>query len=120
MEARLIKLNLDADLEKEFTADEFAIAHARIECHYFTNNCFLEPGQLLAGIERIQNIPAVIVNGRYDMVCPPKYAWQLHKAWPKAKIVIAPAAGHSGREIPNQQALIEAVDNFASSFVGSK
>ncbi len=112
-EARLLKLNLDPDLEKEFIADEFAIAHARIECHYFTNNCFLKPGQLIAGVERIKHIPAVIVNGRYDMICPPKYAWKLYKAWPKAKIVISPAAGHSGRDVPNQQALIEATDSFA-------
>lgn len=112
-EARLLKLNLDPDLEKEFIADEFAIAHARIECHYFTNNCFLKPGQLIAGVERIKHIPAVIVNGRYDMICPPKYAWKLYKACPKAKIVISPAAGHSGRDVPNQQALIEATDSFA-------
>ncbi len=112
-EARLLKLNIDPEIEKEFVVDEFAIAHARIECHYFMNNCFLKPGQLLAGVEKIKEIPAVIVNGRYDMMCPPKYAWQLHKAWPKSKLIIAPAAGHSGREIPNQQALIEATDKFA-------
>jgi len=112
-ESRMLKLNVDPALEEEFTIDEFAIAHARIECHYFTNDCFLKPGQLIAGVERIKDIPAVIVNGRYDMICPPKYAWKLHKAWPKSKIIIAPAAAHSGRDVPNQLALLAALDNFA-------
>lgn len=111
-EARLIKLIPDPEIEEEFAVDDFAIAHARIECHYFSNECFLKPGQLLDGMEKIKHIPAVIVNGRYDMVCPPKYAWQLYKKWPKAKIIINPAAGHSGRDPQNMQALIEAVDNF--------
>ncbi len=118
-EARMLKLNIDPALESEFTADEFAIAHARIECHYFTNDCFLRSGQLLDGVERIKNIPAVIVNGRYDMICPPKYAWQLYRAWPKAKIILSPGAGHSGRDVPNQLALIEATDKFAGCEIKS-
>ena len=111
-EARMLKLDIDPALESEFAADEFAIAHAKIECHYFTQNCFLEPGQLLKNIEKIKHIPAIIVNGRYDMICPPKYAWKLHRAWPKSKLVIAPAAGHSGRDRNNQLSLIEALDSF--------
>jgi proline iminopeptidase len=114
-EARALKLDLDPNLESEFTADEFAIAHARIECHYFTNDCFLKPNQLLDGVEKIKHIPAVIVNGRYDMICPPKHAWQVHKRWPKSKLVL-PTAGHSGRDTNNQLALIEIVDSFADVF----
>ncbi len=114
-EARMLKLNIDLALEAEFVADDFAIAHARVECHYFMNDCFLQPGQLLNGVDKIKHIPGVIVNGRYDIVCPPKAAWQLHERWSGSKLVITQAAGHSGRDLPNQLVLIEATDQFASS-----
>ncbi len=112
-EARMLKLLIDPALEMEFTADDFAIAHARAECHYFVNDCFLKPDQLLKNIERIKHIRAVIVNGRYDMVCPPQAAWKLHSVWPNSKLILSPAAGHSGRDLQNQLALIAATDQFA-------
>ncbi len=112
-EAKLLTLNIDEALISEFSADEFAIAIARLECHYFINECFLKPGQLLSNIDRIKHIPAIIVHGRYDMVCPVENAWKLHCAWPGSQLNIIPAAGHSGKEIANQQALLKAIDHFS-------
>jgi proline iminopeptidase len=93
--------------------DEFALAFARIECHYFVNGGFLEHDDpLLRNVERIRNIPAVIVQGRYDVVCPLRSAWDLHRAWPEADLRISPDAGHSAFEPGNVHSLIEATDRF--------
>ncbi|SDM09237.1 proline iminopeptidase [Modicisalibacter muralis] len=93
--------------------DEFALAFARIECHYFVHGGFLEhDDQLLRNVERIRNIPAVIVQGRYDVVCPLRSAWDLHRAWPQADLQIIPDAGHSAFEPGITHALIEATDRF--------
>ena len=84
-EAATSKLFPSQDLLKQFGEDQFAEAFARIECHYFSNGGFFEhPDQLLRNIDRIRQIPAVIVQGRYDVVCPMKSAWDLHQAWPEA------------------------------------
>lgn len=94
--------------------DEFADAFARIECHYFVHGGFFEhDDQLLRNIERIRHIPAVIVQGRYDVVCPLRSAWDLHRAWPEADLRIVPDAGHSAFEPGNLHELIEATDRFA-------
>ena len=114
-ESRLLRLNLDLEFDYTLEADEFTLAHVRMESHYSINNYFFQPGQLLSGVEVIKNIPAVIVNGRYDMMCPPKYAWQLHKAWPKSKLIITPASGHSRRDNNTQEALLGAINSFANS-----
>ncbi|MFK8052322.1 MAG: prolyl aminopeptidase [Woeseiaceae bacterium] len=90
-----------------------ALAMARIECHYFMNDGFMEPGQLIANIGRVRQIPAVIVQGRYDVVCPMISAWELHEAWPEADLQIIPDAGHSAFESGNASALVEATDRFA-------
>lgn len=71
---------------------------ARIESHYFLNACFLKPDQILDNMEKIRQIPGIIVHGRYDMVCPFENAWQLHKSWPGSELDIIPAAGHSSSE----------------------
>ena len=95
-------------------ADAFALAFARIECHYFVNGGFFEvEDQLLRDAPRIAGIPGVIVHGRYDVVCPIANAWELHKAWPKAKLEITPASGHSAFEAENVDALVRATDAFA-------
>jgi proline iminopeptidase len=113
-EGRLTTLNPSQEfLSSLNNDDQFAMAHSQLECHYFVNNCFIKPGQLLAGVKRIKNIPAIIINGRYDMVCPLANAWKLHKAWPKSQLVIVPAAGHSSREIGMEQAIVKATDQFA-------
>lgn len=93
--------------------DNFATAFARIECHYFVNKGFLETeDQLLRDVPKIRDIPAVIVQGRYDVVCPATSAWDLHRAWPEARIEIVPDAGHSAYEPGIVHALVEATDGF--------
>lgn len=96
------------------SGDEFAAAFARVECHYFVNGAFLETeGQLLSQIERIRHIPAVIVQGRYDSVCPMASAWDLHRAWPEAEFRVVPDAGHSAFEPGILDELVRATDRFA-------
>ncbi|HZW59185.1 MAG TPA: prolyl aminopeptidase [Woeseiaceae bacterium] len=102
-----------ADVVEMFGADRMALAVARIECHYFVNGCFLEEGQLLAGIERVRRIPAVIVHGRYDVLCLAQNAWELSRAWPEARLRIVPDAGHSAFEPGNIHELVTATDTFA-------
>jgi proline iminopeptidase len=93
--------------------NEFALAFARIECHYFVNGGFLEhDNQLLRNVERIRDIPAIIVQGRYDVVCPMRSAWDLHRAWPEADLKIVQDAGHSAFEPGIMHELLEATDRF--------
>lgn len=114
-EASTSKLIPDTDLMQRFGEGSFADAFARIECHYFVNGGFFErPNQLLENIDAVRNIPAVIVQGRYDVVCPMTSAWELHRAWPEAELVVVADAGHSATELGIASALIEATDRFAS------
>lgn len=104
----------DPKSQSRFADAEFADAFARIECHYFINRGFLEPDdQLLQNCDRIRHLPTVIVQGRYDVVCPMTSAWDLHKALPDAELVVVPDAGHSMMEPGICSALIEASDRFA-------
>jgi proline iminopeptidase len=97
-----------------FSADSFALAFARIECHYFMNGGFFErDDQLIANAGRIRHIPAVIVQGRYDVCTPMKTAWDLHKAWPEAEFVLAPDAGHAASEPGIIDALVRATNAYA-------
>ncbi|OYT72798.1 MAG: prolyl aminopeptidase [Chloracidobacterium sp. CP2_5A] len=106
------KLLPDPDLIKDF--DDRALAIARIECHYFINRIFMESEHyLLEHVRRIRQIPTVIVQGRYDMVCPMMSAWALHKAFPEADLQIIPNAGHSASEPGTMAALVAATDRFA-------
>jgi proline iminopeptidase len=90
-----------------------AIAVARIECHYFINNCFFETDNyLIEHVYSIRHIPSVIVQGRYDIVCPVLNAWDLHRAWPEATLEIVPDAGHSVTEPGITDALVRATDSF--------
>ncbi len=89
------------------------IALARIEAHYFANNAFLSSeDQLLRDVEKIRHLPGVIVQGRYDMVCPAVSAWDLHAAWPSSRLVLVPAAGHSADEPGIVSALVDATEEF--------
>jgi proline iminopeptidase len=98
----------------KFENPDYAAAFARIECHYFINAGFLSADdQLLRDIEHIRHIPAVIVQGRYDVVCPMRSAWDLHRAWPQARLVVVPDAGHSAFEPGIARALRAATDGFA-------
>ena len=98
----------------KFDDPAYASAFARIEAHYFVNRGFLEhDDQLLRDVARIRTIPAVIVQGRYDMVCPLRSAWDLHRAWPEAQLRIVPDAGHSAFEAGIARELVAATDRFA-------
>ncbi len=103
------------DKKIDSSADaQFALAFARIENHYFTNKGFFDDeNQLLNNIDSIRHIPTVIVQGRYDVVCPMQTAWELHKAFPEAEFVIAKNAGHASIEPNIMSALVEATDRFA-------
>lgn len=93
----------------------FAEAFARIECHYFINNGFFEEENfLLKNVDKIRHLPGVIVQGRYDIPCPVVSAWELHKAWPEAELIVVQDAGHSMAEPGIKSALIEATDKFAN------
>ncbi|ABR59573.1 prolyl aminopeptidase [Sinorhizobium medicae] len=96
-----------------FEEDEYALAFARIENHFFVNAGWLEEGQLLRDAHKLRGIPGVIVHGRYDMPCPAKYAWQLHKAWPEAEFHLIEGAGHAYSEPGILDRLIRSTDKFA-------
>jgi proline iminopeptidase len=95
--------------------EEFAVAFARIECHYFVHGAFLQGRDLLSRVGAIQQIPAVIVQGRYDVVCPMRSAWDLHKAWPEADFRVVPDAGHAAFELGTIHELVSATDRFAEN-----
>lgn len=112
-EASTSKLVPDPGLINRFSEDDFAVAFARIECHYFMNRGFFrQDDQLLGNVDRIRQIPGVIVQGRYDVVCPATTAWELHRAWPEARFVMLQEAGHSATEPDIASALVEATDEF--------
>ena len=96
-------------LEKADDLD-FAVAFARIECHYFINGIFVEEGFILKRAKTIEHIPTVIVQGRYDVVCPPRSAWELHNAMPQSRLVMVPDAGHSMGEVSIARELVAATD----------
>ncbi len=109
------RLFVDPDMVRRMATDEFADAFARIECHYFVNKGFFdEDGWLLKNVQRVRHIPGVIVQGRYDCVCPMESAWLLHKAWPEADFSVVPDAGHSVVEPGILRALVRATDRFAN------
>lgn len=96
-----------------FTEPHHALSLARIECHYFMNNAFFKtPNWLLENVDKIRKIPAVIVHGRYDVICPLENAWALHKAWPESKLQIVPDAGHAAFEPGIIDALVRATEEF--------
>lgn len=112
-EGRTSTLLPNPDLIARTAGDAFSLAFARIECHYFVNGAFFtRETQLLDDVRRIRHLPAVIVQGRYDVVCPAQSAWELHRAWPESRLVMVPDAGHSANEPGITSALVEATDAF--------
>ena len=108
------KLMPDSAFTGHYEEDEFALAFARIEVHYFFHQGFFETDdQSLRNAPRIRHIPGVIVQGRYDVVCPMESAWALHRAWPEADLIVTPDSGHSAFDPPNSRALVAATDKFA-------
>ena len=112
-EGETITLMPNEGFSRQFGADDFARAFARIENHYFVHGGWLEEGQLLRDVGRLRAIPAVIVQGRYDIATPAASAWDLHRAWPEAEFRLIEGAGHAYSEPGIQTALLEATDRFA-------
>ncbi|GAA2580583.1 prolyl aminopeptidase [Actinomadura fulvescens] len=112
-EAATIRLVPDAASIEEAGEEESAVAFARIENHYFVNEGFFDGEQLIEGVEKIRHIPAVIVQGRYDVCTPAATAWDLHRAWPEAEFHLVDDAGHAFTEPGITHRLIEATDRFA-------
>jgi proline iminopeptidase len=112
-EGRTATLRPNANVQAYFADPHVALSLARIECHYFVNKSFLEPDQLLRDAHRLKDIPGVIVQGRYDLICPLRSAWELHRAWPRAELDIIPDAGHAAFEPGIRSALVAATDRFA-------
>jgi proline iminopeptidase len=115
-EGSTLRLLPDAKVVADFEEPHKALALARIECHYFVHNTFLDADDwLLDHVGAIRRIPGVIVQGRYDVVCPTMSAWDLHRAWPEADLIIVPDAGHHALEPGTVDALIAAADRFRAA-----
>ncbi|HEY8912807.1 prolyl aminopeptidase [Lacisediminihabitans sp.] len=112
-EASTITLLRRPEVIEIFAEPRYAIAFARIENHYFVNKGWFAEGQLIRDAGVLRDIPAVIVQGRYDICTPPVTAWDLHRAWPEAEFVMVPDAGHAFDEPGILSALVEATDRFA-------
>lgn len=112
-EASTSKLIQDENFIKEYEEPEKALPFARIECHYFMNNAFFNSDNyLLENVDKMKHLPCVIVQGRYDIVCPVKSAWDLHKSWTNSQLHIIPDAGHSVSEPGIRHQLIQATEDF--------
>jgi proline iminopeptidase len=117
-EGATLSLIQDPDRVRMFASDRYALAFARIECHYFVNRGFFDrDDQILAHLHRIRNIPAVIVHGRYDVVTPLKNAWDLKAGWPEADLRIVADAGHAMTEVGIVEELVAAAARLADSAV---
>jgi len=112
-EAEVVTLLPNPQLVAASTGDAYAVSIARIENHYMRHLGWLEEGQLLRDVGRIRHLPAVIVQGRYDICTPPQWAWDLHRAWPEADLRIVPDAGHSFAEPGILDGLVRATDELA-------
>ena len=112
-EGSTVNLSYSPEMADSFSKPKFALAFALIENHYFINKGFLShEQQLIEGIDSIRNIPATIIQGRYDVCTPVETAWELHKSWPEAKFIITPFSGHSAFEKEITHELILATDRY--------
>jgi proline iminopeptidase len=111
-EGRTIHLLPDPAVEAQFGGEAVALGVGRLEAHYFSHAGFLGEDQLIRQVDRIRHLPAVIIQGRYDVICPPLSAWRLHQAWPEASFHIIPDAGHGAFEPGIARALVRATEQF--------
>jgi len=116
-EGRTATLRPNPAFVTRFSETQRALAVARIECHYFMHNAFLEDNQLLKNMSKIAHIPGIIVHGRYDLICPLENAWELHQAWPASELQIIREAGHSAAEPGITDALIRATRQMAQQLL---
>ncbi|PIA73623.1 prolyl aminopeptidase [Ectopseudomonas toyotomiensis] len=112
-EGRTATLRPNTQVVERFSEAHRALSIARIECHYFVNDAFLESNQLLRDMPKIAHLPGIIVHGRYDAICPLDNAWALHQAWPNSELQIIRDAGHSAAEPGITDALIRAAEQMA-------
>ncbi|MCP3675093.1 MAG: prolyl aminopeptidase [Gammaproteobacteria bacterium] len=112
-EARMATLHTSHKVIEQSSEPHFALSLACIEAHYFVNKCFISENQVLENIDKINNIPGIIVHGRYDIICPLENAWSLHHAWPVSELHIVRDAGHSAGEAGNIDALVRATRTMA-------
>ena len=112
-EGSIATLNPRPHLGNDFSDGHFALALARIECHYFVNQCFFEPNQLLKNMHKISHLPGIIVHGRYDMICPAEQAFEVHALWQACQLHIVRDAGHAQQEPGIVDNLIKATREFA-------
>jgi proline iminopeptidase len=117
-EGRCATLRPSDSVVEHFSDPYTAFSLARIECHYFAHDTFLEPNQILRDAHRLKHIPGVIVHGRYDVVCPLDQAWALHQAWPQADLKIIGDAGHAASEPGIVDALVGATIDVADRIKG--
>ena len=116
-EGRTATLRSNSKVLNQFANPHMALALARIECHYFKNDAFLEPNQLLRDADRLRGIPGIIVHGRYDAICPLEQAYELHTVWPEGRLEIIQEAGHAASEPGIVDALIKASREMAQTLV---
>ncbi|MNZ87466.1 Proline iminopeptidase [compost metagenome] len=112
-EGRTATLRPNPLVVDRFSEPQRALSIARIECHYFTNNAFLEPDQLIRNMGKIAHLPGVIVHGRYDVICPLDNAWELHQNWPNSELQVIRDAGHAASEPGITDALVRAASQMA-------
>ncbi len=112
-EGETITLLPDPQTSDPFGQDDYAVAFARIENHFFVHAGWLEEGQLIRDASILGDIAGVIVHGRYDMPCPARIAWELHEAWPRAEFFLVEGAGHAFSEPGILDRLIYATDKYA-------
>lgn len=112
-EAATSRLYVSPESIEEFDEPTLALQFARIECHYFTNNSFFKTNNfLIENVAKIRQIPTSIVQGRYDVVCPARSAWELHKAWPESELFIIADAGHAAGEPGIKSKLVQLTNQF--------
>lgn len=114
-EGRTATLLQNKNVINHFGSAHTALSLARIECHYFMHDCFLEENQILNNADKLKDIPGTIVQGRYDLICPMQSAWDLHQAWPEAEMKVIANAGHSATEPGTVDALVEATISMAKT-----
>lgn len=112
-EASTSRLTPDISLIHEHDGDDFALAFARIECHFFVNKIWMPSDTyLLDQVQKIRHIPCEIVHGRYDVVCPIENAFELHQVWPESQFHVSASAGHSSKEPETKATLIAMMERF--------
>lgn len=112
-EGRTATLRPNPQVVDRFSDSHRALSIARIECHYFVNNAFLDADQLLRDMPKIAHLPGLIVHGRYDVICPLDNAYALHQAWPNSELQIIRDAGHAASEVGITDALVRGADDMA-------